>query len=228
MPYVPSEKSEPKAQDRKIIDAAVEPMAKAATMAISSNLSLIETYCEVFRAVATWLNYFRTGPKHVSNWPRGPEYRLAQAIWDTGATYEYEGAYLGELNYAMTRFIQRVPRMKVEAGEWKDEFRYWLYAATVEALTHAAAETLDWGAGVSGVFTDIKDEYKRRVNTSYEAAQILKNGDCYDTPYYTKLVEVVDDRGNHVGYIEIMVKRSDWMLKRDLLDVQLVLRTPPL
>ena len=224
MPYVPSEKTDGKAQDRKIIDAAVEPMAKAAAAAISGNLSLIEAYYTSFRVVATWLNYFKAGSVGFANWPQGPEYRLAKAIWDVGAAYGYEGAYLGELNYAMTRFIQRVPQMKVELGEWKDEFRYWLYAATVEALTRAAAETLDWGTGVSGVFTDIKDEYKRGVNTSYEAAQILKSGDCYDTPYYTKLAEVLDDRGNHIGHLEIMVKRSERTLPMDLLDCQLVLK----
>ena len=38
------------------------------------------------------------------------------------------------------------------------------------------------------MFEDIKDEYKRRVNSAYEAAQILKSGDCYDyVPFRTQL-----------------------------------------
>ena len=71
------------------------------------------------------------------------------------------------------------------------------------------------GIGIGGVFEDVKDEYKRRVNTAYEAAQIVKNGDCYDTPYYTKLIEVIDSDGHHVGYQEVMVKRSHFTVGFD-------------
>lgn len=97
-------------------------------------------------------------------------YPIPKLIWqrryyDVSAKYGYEGAYLGECNYVWTRFIQRVPQIKVARGEWKesDELRYWLYACTVEALTCAAAQTQAWDIGLGGVFEDIKDEYKRRT-----------------------------------------------------------------
>lgn len=69
-----------------------------------------------------------------------------------------------------------------------------------------------------GVLQDVSAEHKRRVNVAYEAAQIVKSGDCYDTPYYTRLVEVVDKDGKHVGHFEVMLKRSEETLNKDLLD----------
>ena len=152
MPYVPSEKTpvdkvgglknnEGKAQDRKVLDIAIEG--------------------------------------------------LAEAICEVSIPYGYDGAFLGELNYSVTRLIQRIPQLMVDKKVFKSALRYWIYA------------------GIAGVLLDIKDEYKRRVNTAYEAAQIVKSGDCYDTPYYTKLVEVVDKTGKVVGHQEIMIKRED-------------------
>ena len=63
------------------------------------------------------------------------------------------------------------------------------------------------------------------MNTAYEAEQILKSGDCYDTPYYTKLVPVVDDNGKAVGHMEIMLKRSPETLDKDVLPGRLILHT---
>lgn len=60
------------------------------------------------------------------------------------------------------------------------------------------------GNGLCGVFIDIKDEYKRRVNTAYEAAQILKSGDCYDRiTFRTQLVPVTVNGVE--GYQEVML-----------------------
>jgi len=221
MPYVPSKKTDGKSTDREILDAVVEKLAKEAVSRITNNLSLIDVYKKIFLRVAQRLQSSVEGNTAINP---DVESELAQAIYDVGAKYGYEGAYLGEFNYAFTRFIQRVPQIKVEKGAWEQELRYWLYAATVEALTHAAYETRALGIGVSGVFEDIKDEYKRRVNTAYEAAQILKSGDCYDTPYYTRLVEVVDEAGNIIGHQEIMLKRSDDTKTSDLLTAQVVLK----
>lgn len=162
---------------------------------------------------------------HGSEVGSNAEIALAQTIYDVGAKYDYEGAYLGEFNYAFTRFIQRVPQLKVQSGAWAQELRYWLYASTVSALAYASRHTEDLDIGVDGVFIDIKDEYKRRVNTAYEAEQILKSGDCYDTPYYTRLVEVVDENGTLVGYQEIMLKRSESTLGQDLLNGRIVLKS---
>ncbi len=226
MPYVPSEKTDGKSQDRNVLDDAIEVLAKEAAGKITNNLSLIFFYNQIFVGIGIRLHNLlnslvisKFDPVSVS-----PESQLASTIYELGKSYGYEGAFLGELNYSITRFIQRVPQIKVERKEWKDEIRYWLYAATVEALTSASAKTESLKIGVSGVFEDVKDEYKRRVNTSYEAAQILKSGDCYDTPYYTRLVEVVDDGGVVVGHQEVMLKRSDKTLKQDTLDYQIVLK----
>ena len=59
---------------------------------------------------------------------------------------------------------------------------------------------------------------------SYEAAQILKSGDCYNTPYYTRLIEIVDENGNLIGHQEVMLKRSEATVGQDLLDWQIVVR----
>ena len=214
MPYI-------KSTDREILDAVVERLANDAAGRILSNLSLIAVYKSVFIRVAESLHPLIRGSIVIK---KSIEAELAQAIYDVGAEYDYEGAYLGELNYALTRFIQRVPQLKVQKGVWTQELRYWLYAATVEALIYASYETRGFGIGVSGVFEDIKDEYKRRVNVSYEAEQILKNGDCYDAPYYTRLIEVIDENGTFVGYQEIMLKRDNTTLNLDLLNFQIVVR----
>src|SRR5437762_14257379 len=86
---------------------------------------------------------------------------LAEEIAIVSKKYKYDGAFLGELNYSLTRLIQHLPRSLMTHCGFKDEIRYWLYA------------------GIVGVLVDVKDEYKRRVNTAYEAAQIEKSGDCY-------------------------------------------------
>lgn len=222
MPYVPSKKTDGKSADREIIDRAVEVVALQSASEIKDNLSLIQVYESVFKEVADSLfDLCYNMPPRQSH---SSATALGLVIYTVGDKYGYEGALLGELNYAITRFIQRIPQIKVQMGDWKDELRYWLYAATVEALTYVANNTRDFKIGISGVFEDIKDEYKRRVNPAYEAAQIIKSGDCYDTPYYTRLVEVVDEKGRHVGYQEVMLKRSEETLHLDVLHGKFVLR----
>lgn len=226
MPYVPSKKTDGQAKDREIIDIAVETVALKAVKKITDNKSLRCVYIDIFLKTAGHLNDLLSGKKTRGD---SSERALAEAIYEVSEGYGYWGAHMSECNYAFTRFIQRVPRIKVEQGEWeeKNELRYWTYAATVSALIYTSRHTDDLGICLDGVFEDIKDEYKRRVNPAYEAAQILKNGDCYDTPYYTRLVEVVDEDGNLIGHQEIMLKRSKAMLKQDLLDGCFVLRRKP-
>ena len=224
MPYVPSKKTDGKSVDREVLDKAVELLAIDTAEKVRSNLFLIKEYECIFMKIAEVLKKLVEGKVAVGD---SATSNLAISIYKVAEPYNYEGAYLGELNYAITRFIQRVPQIMVRVDKWKDEFRYWLYAATVEALTCTAYDTRGLCIGVSGVFEDIKDEYKRRVNPAYEAAQILKSGDCYDTPYYTRLVEVVDEDGNLVGHQEVMLKRSEATLKQDLLDGRFVLKRKP-
>ncbi len=228
-----------------MLDAAVERLVADIVARVNSNLSLLKVYKSVFLKVAQHLHsiiidsssspipFYKSVFLKVAQCLRfvvrgseadSSEANLAKAIYEVGAKYNYEGAYVGEFNYAFTRLIQRVPQLKVANGDWAQELRYWLYDFTVEALTSASYKTEYLEIGVSGVFEDIKDEYKRRVNTAYEAEQILKSGDCYNAPYYTRLVEVVDETGKLIGYQEIMLKRNDATLGKDLLDFQMVVK----
>ncbi len=123
---------------------------------------------------------------------------MADKISEISAKYKYDGAFAGELNYTLTRLLQHIPRSLMTAGVLKEEIRYW-----IQPLMY-------------GVLTDVAWEHKRRVNTAYEAAQIVKSGDCYDTPYYTKLIEVVLKDGS-VGHQEVMLKRTDATLNKDVI-----------
>ena len=227
MPYVPREKTDPPADDRKTLDPAVEAVAQEAAQDITNNLSLIRVYKNTFLQVAEFLRGFLTDGR-ISVAPKS-KVKLAQAIYEVSKKYGYEGACLGELNYAFTRFIQRVPQIMVEMGKWekKDELRYWEDASMTEALIYAADHTKEWGLGIGGVFEDIKDEHKERVNKAYEIAQILKSGDCYDTPYYTRVVEVADENGRVVGHLYVALKRSEETLNADVLPYQFVLKKRP-
>lgn len=221
MPYVPSLKTDGKSQDRILIDAAVETLASTLVTLNTNNFSVLANYKVMFGSIGDSLVALTKDPHHIV-----PS-KLAEVIFNVGASYKYEGAFLGELNYALTRLIQRVPQLMVKTGKWaeKDEIRYWLYAMTVEALIWAASAFKNSNMGIGGVFEDVKDEYKRRVNPSYEAAQIIKSGDCYDTPYYNRLVKIVDEDGKEVGKILVDMVRSEETLHKDILDGELVLRT---
>lgn len=216
MPYVPSNKTGlHTGDDRALLDVKIEALSLALASRIKTNLTLIEVYTEAFSKVSHYIDSLRNRNGVQEN--QTPEFELAVTIVSLETTHGYEGAFLGELNYSVTRVIQRVPQIMVERKVWASEIRYWLYAATVEALIRVSFVTLNLEAGIGGVFEDIKDEYKRRVNTSYEAEQIVKSGDCYDTPFYTRLVEVRDGSDRLVGYQEVMVKRSESTLKTDVI-----------
>ncbi len=131
---------------------------------------------------------------------------LADGIAQVAEKYHYDGAFLGEMNYALTRLIQHLPRSLMATNQTKDETRYWLQA------------------GLFGVLLDVALEYKVRVNQSYEIEQIKKSGDCYDTPFYNKPVEVVDETGKSVGYVYLNMKRTSETINKDILDGKLILR----
>lgn len=150
MPYVPSEKTDGKAQDRNILD----PLAK----------------------------------------------KLAEGIAEVSAKYKYKGAFAGEMNYAITRLLNHLPRALMATEEASSELRYWMQAIFF------------------GVLQDVALEYKVRVNPAYEIAQIIKSGDCYDTPYYNKPVEVVDENGNLIGHIYVNMERSTKTVNQDVLE----------
>lgn len=223
MPYVPSEKTIPPAEDRKILDPLVEAVAEKAAEAIKVNGDLIPVYRNVFKHVGADLEGLVSrdvGGLHPC--ADDPECKLALAIYELRKKYDYDGAEDGELNYAITRFIQRVPQIKVKRGEWpaKNELRYWSYVRAGHALIAAALYFKDSDLGLMGVYIDIKDEYKWRVNRAYEAAQIVKSGDCYDTPFYTKLVLV--RFGKTVRYLDVYCERDSETLDKDVLEWELV------
>lgn len=222
MPYVPSMKSVPPAQDREILDWAVELLSRETADKITDNSSMVKIYKKVFMAIVKDLKRLLKGKKE----GKGAEGKLARDIFEVSIKYDYGGAYLGELNYAINQFLQRLPQVKVDRGDWeeKEELRYWHCAASIEALALAEKETLEWELGIGGVFRNIKDEYYWKVIRPYEIAQTVKNGDCHFTPYYMRLVEMVDEDGKLIGHIEIPLKRTDKTLDKNILDYQLVLR----
>jgi hypothetical protein len=68
---------------------------------------------------------------------------LARAILEAG---DQDGSFwAGDLNYAITRIIQLVPKDLVQKKKWDREFRYWTYAVTVGALQRTAARMTRWG-----------------------------------------------------------------------------------
>lgn len=217
MPYVPSEKTDGKSDDRIRIDKAVEALAIEIVELTKGDVrKLSRIYIEELQHIGRDL-----ASQEKDTVDTLCEGTVAHVVFDVGAKYNYDGAWFGELNYAITRLIQVVPRIATEKGFYSSELRYWLYATTAGVLKNVsdyfsnqvdnADENNQWiYIGLTGIFIDILHEYKRRVNTSYEAAQIIKSGDCYTTPYLTQLAEIVSEDGKVVGHIEVMLKREDY------------------
>lgn len=204
MPYVPSLKTDGKSDDRIRIDKKVTEISKSIVNQINFNRDILIAYLEEFVKVGSELLLLEQ--INILEYPQNDiDKSFADVIYDVAKKYNYEGAFLGELNYAITRLIQEVPKQLVKQKKQAKELRYFIYAYTVEALTRANYHfnRLPEMYGIGGVFEDIKDEYKVRVNKSYEIYQILKSGDCYDTPYFNKVVEIVNEQDNVVGYTYI-------------------------
>jgi len=203
MPYIPP-------KNRPPIDEAVDMLAKEiadSMQAAKETAELGSRFRSAFMAVSRYIRDAESGKSQAAG---DKAQALARTILEMGASYGIKGGWTGELNYAMTRLLQAVPYQLYKKGEWLEPLRYWIYAEAVGALTRTAwdlhTECADdyIGNGLCGVFIDIKDEYKRRVNTAYEAAQILKSGDCYDrTTFRTQLVPV--SLNGIEGYQEVML-----------------------
>lgn len=206
MPYIPP-------QNRPAINERVDALAEtiADQLEAEGQTAEISTYYrEAFNTIADSIAALEGGESPADD----DAGALAECVVDTASGYNQKGGWTGELNYAVTTLIQAVPFKLYERGVWEECLRYWLYAQTVGALTRTAYDVHerfgnDWiGNGLAGVFEDIKDELKRRVNSAYEAAQITKSGDCYNMmPYRTKLVEMEKDEVS--GYIEILQKYQE-------------------
>jgi len=207
MPYIPP-------ANRPILDEKVRVLAEdiARTMTEKGQTAEISThYRRVFLEIAEYIAALEANRAAA---PESKAQQLAAAIVEAARVYGTKGGWTGELNYAITMLIQRVPYQMQCGKVWEESLRYWIYAETVGALTRTAYDlhrtTADdyVGNGLTGVFEDVKDEYKRRVNSAYEAAQILKSGDCYDfVPFRTQLVATTV--GGAAGYQEVMLPRQD-------------------
>lgn len=221
MPYVPSKKTDGKSTDREVLDVVIEELAIYIANRIQRNYDLLAVYKVSFMAIAIGC----LSDRDVAE----PEAKFAKTILEVGSKYYYEGAFLGELNYSITRVIQRVPQILAKQGKCElkvgKELRYWLYAMTIDALTYVQFKLFQEEGketfGIAGVFEDIKDEYKRRVNPPYESEQILKSGDCYDTPYFTKIVKVINDEGKIIGYADLHCINDGENYKLDILPYDL-------
>jgi hypothetical protein len=202
MPYIPP-------GNRPAIDEKVSALAEEIVedMAKSGKTAEVSVYYrEAFVQIA---GFVRRLESEAGAAPGSRAEELAAVVVETARGYEQLGAWVGELNYAITRLIQMVPYRMWKRGVWAEPLRYWLHAQTVGALTRAAyelhgREENDYvGNGLAGVLEDVKDELKRRVNTAYEAAQINKSGDCFElVPYRTVLTPF--KAGEVEGFIEIL------------------------
>lgn len=225
MPYIAME-------DRQALDGAIDALAESLVTRLTETLNgdtdVSVCYGKAFLVLAKTIYDIEVGgePEETggANSTPAAAHVAMEILRLVRARYAYRGAWAGCLNYAVTRLIQLVPAKMVERKAWKEEVRYWLHAQTVGALQNAALRVSRvaghpsdgaWETGrpgpndwvidaLVGVLIDVKDEYKRRVNSAYEAVQIRRSGDCYTTPYRTELIDVKDKQGNVVGYQELM------------------------
>ena len=207
MPYI-------SAANRPAIDEKVVALADEIATAMIQQQQTAEISTHYRRAFLEIAAFIATTESGATSKPANRAQELAATIVETARGSGVLGGWTGELNYAITMLIQHVPHQMRMRKAWDESLRYWIYAQTVGGLTRTAYDLHvrtgdDYvGNGLTGVFEDIKDEYKRRVNTAYEAAQIRKNGDCYDlAPFRTRLVVAeVDDVA---GYQEVMLPRQN-------------------
>ncbi|MFW5870805.1 MAG: DUF6899 family protein [Candidatus Sumerlaeota bacterium] len=207
MPYIPP-------QNRPDIDKAVDAMAEELAHTIKSGgltARISELYRDTFMEIAHHIEALEKKPDADA---KSNAQKLAATIVEKAKMYEQQGGWLGELNYAVTTLIMAVPFKMYQGGEWKEALRYWLYAETVGALVRTSYAIHDekpnnWiYNGLAGVFEDVKDEYKRRVNTAYECLQIRKSGDCYNmSPFHTELVET--EVNGVKGWQEVMLPQRE-------------------
>jgi hypothetical protein len=200
------------AEDRprldRVVDALADELASELWEKMNGDTEIASCYKQAFLTVAEKLRGLQGGGRQPA---QSKAEELAFEIFTGAERHGYRGAWVGGLDYALTRLIQRVPVKMVERKAWGEEFRFWVYIQTSGALERAAMRVHseggddDWVAdALVAVLTDVKDEYKRRVNTAYEAIQIRRSGDCYTTPYRTEVVEVKDGSNGVIGYTEVM------------------------
>jgi hypothetical protein len=207
MPYIPP-------ANRPAIDEKVNALADEIAAVMIRERQTADISVHYRRAFLEIAHFIAALEQNTAGVPGSRAQQLAATIVEVAGANGIQGGWTGELNYAITMLIQLVPYEMHRRKAWEDSLRYWILAETVGALTrtaydlHASTANDYIGNGLTGVLEDIKDEYKRRVNSAYEAAQILKSGDCYDhVPFRTQLVAATVDGVS--GYQEVMLPRQE-------------------
>lgn len=91
--------------------------------------------------------------------------RLADRVVVEAKEYDYDGAFAGLLNYALTRLALQVVRRQF------GPLRYWLIAI------------------LTGVFKNVTDEFYRRLAAPYEERQMARSG---DVDLYREFLEEIE------------------------------------
>lgn len=201
-------------EDRLELDKAVDLLADKIVSQVTSSVAksdLSEAYiknivkvCKAIQDIEIYKmdNYQMEDPAN----------KLGKEILNEGKKYDYKEAWLGELNYSITRLVQVVPKKMVESGHWQNEFRYWIAALTMGSLEQAKLEVAKitspdrhkWIVdGFVGTMACVSSEYYRRAVAPYESVQIVKNGDAFTTPHRSDPIEHINARDNSSGFIEM-------------------------
>lgn len=189
MPYV-------KASHRKKLDPLVNRVSEElvqSSLLLEKPQQVGQLFFSSFLEIAKFLRGLESRGGSISTSQTGSALaELGKGIFEVGGGDG--GFWAGDLNYSLTRIFQIVPRELAARKKWDREFRYWTYAIIAGALERTAlaiggseSSSSPSGAWIDtvlvGVFLDVKDEYKRRVNVPYEEKQIQVNGDCYDVEF---------------------------------------------
>ena len=109
MPYIPYE-------DRPALDKKVEELAEEITSELiekDKTVEISEIYLERFNKIADTIREIKFYNNRIK--PKSKSEELAYEIIDNSAKkYDYKGAWLGWLNYSITKLIQKVPFKMVE------------------------------------------------------------------------------------------------------------------
>ena len=213
MPYVPSEKTVPPAEDRKVLDpyifALVERMK---TVSSENELGSLRPLIGA----------------------------LSDKIKEVAEKYNYWGAFAGELNYSIhTIFLELIPDVRYwvmaistgwqnrignlfnafpldEIEEYHEDVRdeipfgnpkkgdlifkhlsEWVMVRV--AVRTASDNSRDSSDIISGVFRHLDTEFYRRVGIPYEDKQIVKSG---DVPAYKRWISKVIGEGSYDAWLK--------------------------
>lgn len=186
MPYIVPE-------SREQLEPFIEDVVNEISTRFQTDGELVRALVEAFLTISGSIKaYFSNHELNKHNAYQTLGLKIVRGISSTDS-YEIRMGWAGDLNYCITRILILLPKKLMLLGILKKEFAYWMYACFVGALFEIANIVADTSGQddirgcLAGVFIDIKDEYKWRVNRAYERIKIQENGDCYkDAPFYTE------------------------------------------